>query len=340
MSIINKNHLYPLFLLLLFSTFFSCSNEFEINAPAKEIPIVYGLLSRAEPVHYIRIERAFLEEGTDAMKLAQQAEQLYFEDLIVEMEEEGSNKSVQLQRIDGATTGLNRTEGIFATSPNILYSVTAIEFPLQEDGIYRLTVRKPNTEDILTTAITPIVSDLRLNRPIPGVNKRALRIVEDNEITVIWAADETAKFFDVKMHIHYEEWNPNDLNTLETKTLTWTLAKNLAAIDGANKVELPSLDFYRFLASTLPVDASRLRRLTTIDLSIDAGGEELFNYINVGQANTGITSAQVLPVYTNLSSGLGIFASRNSFLESNFVIDSATREFLRDGELTKDLNFR
>jgi len=340
MSIINKKRHYPLFLLLVFSSFFSCSNEFELNAPAKEIPIVYGLLSRAEPVHYVRVERAFLEEKTNAFDLAQLPDQLYFEGIIVEIGEEGSNKKVRLQRIDGSTTGLARAEGIFATTPNILYSINASELPLREEVVYRLTVRKQNTEEILTTAITPIVSDLRLNRPIPGVNKRAFRILDDNEITVIWAADETAKFFDVKMHIHYEEWNPNDLNTLETKTLTWTLAKNQAAIDGANKVELPGLDFYRFLASTLPVDVTRLRRLTTIDLSIDAGGEELFNYINVGQANTGITSAQVLPVYTNLSTGLGIFASRNSFLESDFVIDSATRDFLKDGDLTKDLNFR
>jgi len=337
---INHKYSFPLFLLLVFSSFFSCSNEFELNAPAKEIPIVYGLLSRAEPVHYVRVERAFLEEATSAFDLAQLPDQLYFEDIIVEIGEEGSNQKVQLQRIDGASTGLTRTEGIFATTPNILYSVSASELPLQEDAIYRLSVRRQNTEEILTTALTPIVSDLRLNRPIPGVNKRALRILDDNEVTVIWAADETAKFFDVKMHINYEEWDPNDLNTLETKTLTWTLAKNQAAIDGANKVELPGLDFYRFLASTLPVDATRLRRLTTIDLSIDAGGEELFNYINVGQANRGITSAQVLPVYTNLSSGLGIFASRNSFLESDFVIDSATRDFLTDGDLTKDLNFR
>ena len=340
MSSIYKNHFYSLFLLLVLSSFFSCSNEFELNAPAKEIPIVYGLLSRAEPVHHVRVERAFLEEATSALELAQQPDQLFFEDIIVELGEEGSNNVVPLQRIDGSTTGLTRSEGIFATTPNILYRVNATELPLQEEAIYRLTVRRQNTEEILTTALTPIVSDLRLNRPIPGVNKRALRILEDNEVTVIWAADETAKFFDVKMHINYEEWNPNDLNTLETKTVIWTLAKNQAAIDGANKVELPGLDFYRFLASTLPIDASRLRRLTTIDLSIDAGGEELFNYINVGQANTGITSSQVLPVYTNLSTGLGIFASRNSFLESDFVIDSATREFLRDGELTRDLNFR
>jgi len=324
----------------MFSCFFSCSNEFELNAPAKEIPIVYGLLSRVEPVHYVRVERAFLEEGVNALELAQLPDQLYFEDIVVEIGEEGSNEKVQLQRINGATTGLERTEGVFATTPNFLYSVNASDLPLQEDAIYRLTVRRQNTEEILTTAITPIVSDLRLNRPIPGVNKRAFRILDDNEITVIWAADETAKFFDVKMHINYEEWNPNDLTTLETKTLTWTLAKNQAAIGGANRVEIPGLDFYRFLASTLPVDATRLRRLTTIDLSIDAGGEELFNYINVGQANTGITSAQALPVYTNLSSGLGIFASRNSFLESDFEIDSATRDFLTDGDLTRDLNFR
>jgi len=57
----------------------SCSNEFTLTAPAQEIPIVYGLLSRADDTHYIRVERAFIEEATSGLELAQQADQLYFD---------------------------------------------------------------------------------------------------------------------------------------------------------------------------------------------------------------------------------------------------------------------
>jgi len=318
--------------------FFSCSNEFDLNAPAKEIPIVYGLLSRADDTHYIRVERAFIDEQTSALTLAQDPNELYFEDVIVEVVRERDDVVFPLERVDASQFDIERAEGVFATNPNILYKIEASALNLQEEATYRLNVRR--SEEILTTATTSIVSDLRLNRPTPGEQKPPLRILEDDEITILWAADETAKLFDVTMLIHYEELDPSTANSLVNKTLEWPLIKSFQGTDGPNRVEPEGIEFYEFLKANIPENPNLQRVLRTIDLRLDAGGEELFNYINVGQANTGITSAQVIPSYSNLSNGLGIFASRNTLLETGFVIDSETRAQLRDNELTRDLNFR
>ena len=142
------------------------------------------------------------------------------------------------------------------------------------------------------------------------------------------------------MLINYDEWTATTSATPQQKTAILNLSSNQAAIDGPNRVEIEGIEFYRLLASAIPVDASVLRLLTSIDIVIDAGGQELFQYINVGQANTGITSSQVVPVFTNLSDGLGVFSSRNQFVEEGFFVDSATRDLLRDGALTRDLNFQ
>ena len=317
----------------------SCSNDFSLNAPAKEIPIVYGLLSRADDTHYIRVERAFLEAATSGLELAQQADQLYFEDIDVTIVRVSNQRAYSLERVDAVAAGIERAEGIFATTPNILYKIDAATLQLQEGEQYELVIRK-DTETILTTAIATIVSDLRLNRPIPGNNKLPIRILEEDELTIIWAADETASFFDLQMHIHYDEWTATTSASPQQKTAIWNMSSNQMAIDGPNKVEIEGIEFYRFLASAIPADASVLRLLTSIDIVIDAGGQELFQYINVGQANTGITSAQVLPQYTNLSEGLGVFSSRNQFLEKDFFIDTATKDLLKNGALTRDLNFQ
>lgn len=318
---------------------FSCSNEFELNAPAKEISIVYGLLSRSDEVHYIRVEKAFMEENTSALELAQDPNALYFEDVQVELVRESSGTTFLLNRVDASQLGLERETGIFATTPNILYKIDANELNLQEEEIYRLNIRRA-ADELLTTAITPIVGDVRLNRPIPGDQKPPFRIIVDDKLTIVWAADETAKLFDVTMIINYEEFNPNEPNSVVKKSLEWTLAKSVEGIDGPNRAEPEGIEFYQFLNGNIAVDPNLQRVLKTIDISIDAGGAELFNYINVGQANTGITSAQVIPNYTNLSSGLGIFASRNTFLETGFVLDAQTKQELRNNDLTKDLNFR
>ena len=339
MRSIKMNPLYHLLALLAIVGISSCSNEFSLNAPAKEIPIVYGLLSRADDTHYIRVERAFLEEATSALELAQQPDQLFFDDIDVAIVRLSNQRSFPLQRIDGVTEGIERAEGIFATSPNILYKIEAATLQLQEGESYQLLIQN-STETILTTAVTEIVSDLRLNRPIPGNNKLPIRILEDDDLTIIWAADETASFFDVQMHINYDEWTASTSATPQQKTAIWNLSNNQIAVDGPNRVEMEGIEFYRFLASAIPVDASVLRLLTSIDIVIDAGGQALFQYINVGQANTGITSAQVLPVFTNLSEGLGVFSSRNQFVEEDFSIDTATKDLLTNGELTRDLNFQ
>ncbi|MEM1123639.1 MAG: DUF4249 family protein [Bacteroidota bacterium] len=318
----------------------SCSNEFDLTAPAKEIPIVYGLLSRSDDVHYIRVEKTFIDNQIDAFTLAQDPNQLYFEDITVELVRENSGQTFQLAEVDGSQLGLEREAGIFATTPNILYRIVNAELNLQAEETYRLNIRLPNKDTLLTTATTPIVGDLRLNRPIPGDRKPPIRILSEDEYTVVWGADETAKLFDVIMVIHYEEFNPNDANSVVEKSITWTLAKNRAAADGPNRVEPEGIEFYQFLNGAITVDPNLQRVITTLDLRIDAGGEELFNYINVGQANTGITSSQVIPNYTNLTNGRGIFASRNTLLETGFVLDSATKEELRENELTRNLNFR
>lgn len=335
-----KNNFLLCLLIIGLASFFSCSNEFELNAPAKEIPIVYGLLSRADDVHYIRVEKAFIDEQTSALELAQQPDELYFDnEITVELVKESDGQSYILERVDVSQLGLEREAGIFATNPNILYKIDAVDLNLAEDEVYRINVRKAD-DTILTTATTPVVSDLRLNRPVPGDQKLPLRILEDDEITIIWGADETASLFDATMVIHYEEFAANDPNSLVQKTVEWTLGESIEAIDGPNRVEPEGIEFYRFLSTAIEENAAVLRVLRTIDIRIDAGGVELFNYINVGSANTGITSAQVIPNYTNLSTGLGIFASRNQFIEKGFVIDSQTKELLKNGDLTKDLNFR
>ena len=325
------------FLLLACLLIWSCSNEIELNAPSKEIAVVYGILSPKDEVHYIRVEKAFLEDNTSALELAQRPDQLYFDNLEVALVRDSDGQQFRLVEVDGTLEGLEREAGIFATTPNILYKIASNQLTLQEEESYTLSIRKGDTDEVLATAQTTIVGQVRLNRPIPGANKLPLRIEEEETFTVLWAAEATAQFFDLKMDIHFEEVPANG-SPLQ-KTLTWSIAKNVDAIDGPNRIEVEGIEFYRFLASTLIEDVSLIRRINSIDIRIDAGGQELFNYINVGQANTGITSSQVIPTYTNIENGLGIFASRNQLVEEGFFIDSITRDLLRNGELTKDLNF-
>ena len=72
----------------------SCSNEFELTENWKDITIIYGLLDASDTAQYIRIEKAFLDETTSALTIAQEADSIFY-----------NNISVSLQAIPPAGVG-------------------------------------------------------------------------------------------------------------------------------------------------------------------------------------------------------------------------------------------
>jgi hypothetical protein len=51
----------PVLLLLLFAS--SCEENFDVNAPYKDITIVFGLLDPGEDTVFLKINKAFLGDG-------------------------------------------------------------------------------------------------------------------------------------------------------------------------------------------------------------------------------------------------------------------------------------
>src|SRR5436190_4337103 len=62
---------------LITIAFAGCKNDLEINAPYKEMPSVYALISPNEKTHVIRINKVFLGEG-DANVMAKVADSINY----------------------------------------------------------------------------------------------------------------------------------------------------------------------------------------------------------------------------------------------------------------------
>ncbi|MEL6943471.1 MAG: hypothetical protein AAFO82_12445, partial [Bacteroidota bacterium] len=71
-------------ILVSFFLFNACSNELELTAPWKNIPVIYGVLNEADRVQYIRVEKAFLDESTNALDLAKNVDSVYYSDISVQ----------------------------------------------------------------------------------------------------------------------------------------------------------------------------------------------------------------------------------------------------------------
>jgi hypothetical protein len=332
-----------IFVLLLVScgvlTLQNCSNEFELTENWKDITIVYGLLDASQSAQYIRIEKAFLDESTSALIIAQESDSLFYNDIVVELQEiplsgGSGGSSFILDRVDANLEGFQKDDGVFANSPNYVYK---FDGDLKASARYRLVISKAEGDEITTE--TRIISDFGITFPTTDFR---LRFESDRPQTFRWNDDANAAFYDLEMRIHIKEVSLNSDTTF--KTLNWSIAKNIqgdAGQFGLVTYELENgAEFYRFLQQNLDVVAGTQRTLVGIDIAVYAGGDELLKYIEAGQANSGITSAETLPLYSNISGdGLGLFSTRFTEVEAGYLWNAALEDTLKDGPYTNQLGF-
>ena len=332
-----NNFGFALFMSLMFWS--SCSNDFDVTATWKDIPVVYGLLNIDEDIHYIRIEKAFLDPETSALEIAQIADSLYYENATVQLERVSNGQLFNMQRVDGNDAGINqpRDPGIFATSPNWIYKIAANQINLVEGERIKLILDRGNGLP-LVTAQTLVQGSMLKRRPL-GAN---FDFFPGNETLLGWSASKEAKIFDVKLIFNYAEFPKDDPSAVVQKSFDWVWGKGITFGIFENEYIIGKLgeEFYAVVEGNITNDPNFNRIFDDIDIEIIAGGEELEKYINVALANSGITGSQELPSFTNISEGQGVFSTRSTLINKGFSITPSTRDSLKNGSVTKHLNFQ
>ena len=320
---------------LLFLFALSCSNDIQLNSEWKSIPIVYGLLNTADTAQYLRVEKAFVDESTSALELAQRADSLYFDNAEVRIINDETGDSYLLEKVDGNLEGYVRDTGVFAQAPNYLYKIkTDVLFPGDPNDyggdVFSLSIKR--NEDLpLITAQTIVVEEPTIGSPAPGTTKITFRPTK--ETTISWLQNEEASIFDLRMRLSYLEVK-GGMST--EKFLMWNVARN---IFDEKSVTIQGEEFFEFLASNIEEDEDAQRLFLDVEIILDSGGNEITEYIKVGQANLGITSSQDIPVFTNLSEGRGLFSSRHRYEREPVQLSPITKDSLVNGAITKHLNF-
>lgn len=327
---------WSLIIVLSLGLFSSCSNDFDLTEDKKDIPVVYGLLNPQDTAHYIRIERAFIDESVSALEIAQRPDSLYYDNIVASIVDMETSERFVLTRVDGNAEGYVRETGVFAQAPNYLYKLHSSEFLPLDNRMYRLELDRGDGKS-LVTAETVIIDNPTLVAPSteaafsfnysldnPGA-------VEPYEFS--WKLTEGV-IFDITLRLKYIE-SVNG-GPFENKIIEWKVAKSIQEF----VFDLNKVGFYTTLASNIDEDATAQRLFQNIDLVLDSGGQAILDYINIGSANLGITSSQDIPTFTNLSEGVGIFSSRNRLIKADIPITPLTQDSLKNGSITKHLNFQ
>ncbi|TAK34000.1 MAG: hypothetical protein EPO28_16670 [Saprospiraceae bacterium] len=332
-----KNILFPT-LLFGAALFTSCSNDFEVSAPWKDIPVVYGLLNIQDTAHYIRVEKAFLDPSANALDIAQNPDSLYYDNALVQLEKVNTGEVFTLQKVDGNLEGYPRQSGVFANAPNWLYKIDSLTLDLHVGDSILLRIDRGNGLPEVTAG-TSIIEPGQQRKP--GGNEPKFSFFYNLPSIIAWSASENARIFDVKLDIRYTEYPKDNPAAFEKKSLEWKWGQGVRFENFATQYELEKqgIEFYQVMQNNIPVNPDMKRIFEGIDITIISGGFALEKYINVALANTGITGSQDIPTYTNLSEGKGVFSTINYLVTKNGILVPETRDSLKNGMFTKDLNF-
>lgn len=322
----------------------ACTQDFDVSADYKEVPVVYGLLSSNENVHYIRIQKGFLIDG-DAFPAAGVADSVYYSDsLVVTLKELPNGGTFTLTRVDGNTEvpAIPKDGGQFANSPNILYKFTGSLNPSKE---YQLTVVRGETNDVITTAKTKLVSDFTISFPEAG-SKFDLKTVQVP--IVYWFTAGNAGIYDLTIRFNYLEFaNGTTGPPVKDTFVDIVILKNNIFGNGSpadpRTTELNGEYILRAIAAGIPANDAVYREFNEtkgMQFRFGAGGIELANYINSKLAQSGITSNEALPPYTNIQNGVGLLSSRYFKNVDGVLLGDKGLDTLSCSPITSGLKFK
>ncbi|MEN9523321.1 MAG: hypothetical protein RL065_1698 [Bacteroidota bacterium] len=327
----------------------SCRNDFDIASQWKEVPVVYCLLDADSSVQYIKVEKAFLDKSISAATMASNPDSIYYlEKLKVVLfatntstNKEIAGESFECELVKGDTIGLKKESGYFATSPNYFFR---LKKKLNTLYNYNLKITKADGS-VVATAQTNVISKTVFNAnytSLPGFS--FYNPAQKNKILIRLIPSPNAVSADMVMRTYYTEYNLA-LTDSSTHYIDFNVFQN-ARYSNSTVVNGDVTTFYgpnyysnlRYALKDKPKNVKR--KFNRLDFIVYTGNHIFDDYRNVLLAQSGFTSGNSQPIYTNIvGGGLGIFASRNTATLKNVTINAASLDSLKVGMYTYDLGF-
>lgn len=330
-------NLFPLFslVLVLFAT--SCETDFQLEGEWKDIPVVYSFLSEQDTAYYVRVERAFLEIGGNAVDIAQIPDSIYYAPGEVTVTLTSGNETETLTRVSGDDEGYPRQEGDFAATPNVLYKLPLSAMQLTGGDDFTIAINRDG--EITAEASSLMVEEIKFTQ-IPANGLNVGNYNSNNK--VVWRpTGENAAVFDVRVVVQYNETDPNTPGGRLDKEVVWILDQDFKRVPSTSTQNIPfeGEGFYQFLANEIdPIDNGN-RQFERLFFEVTGAGSEIGEYLNIANANIGITSSQAVPVYSNVDGGVGVVSSRYFVRSDAIGLNSISRDSLYNGVHTAPLKF-
>lgn len=311
-----KKSFLSLSLAVLLGVLASCSTKVDLYADYKDIPVIYGLIDATADTNVIKIVRAFSgsdEASIDATQVALIPDSCNYpgklDARIVEYKNVYGNNYQPTGRelVLDTMTIHNKQEGAFYYPNQKVYFTTG-RFNENTSAVrykYKLHVLKGNDTISAETGIVggedfSIITSMVIFSAEPS----------DKTSRVTFKPADNAVVYDVKMQFNYQE---NRNGQIANKDVHWSFGtksiEDLNYEDGSYYLKYGENMLFNYLNGAIGADTVNVERyIGDFVISISAGGDELYNYIQINSPSAGFS--QTVPDYTNINGGFGVFSSR------------------------------
>lgn len=340
--------------LLLFIIVFSipsCKTDLEVNAPYKEITVVYGLLNQNDTIHFIKINKSFLGEA-DAYTMAAVRDSSEYKNLSGKVEEWKAGVKTGREWTLEDSVFVNKEPGDFYYPDQAIYYFS--EPSLDPAAQYRLNVSLNEGQKTVTakTELVNSISDFTGGQQFaipctgqPGASCVGFASSRGKYIdkTFSWRSVKDGKRYQLEMMIYYKD-EMSDGSGQVSRKITWTFQPPLFAstLNGGEEMSviIKGEDFYKEMERQLTplTDATILRRFfDRIEFTIYVAADDFNTYLLANEPSTGII--QEKPEFTNVENGIGIFSARLATTSPSKFLDINSLDELVGGQYTFTLKF-
>ena len=334
--------------------FLSCKTDFDINAPYKPIPIIYGLLDQSKDTQFVKINKSFIGDGNN-VDYASINDSLLFSNVSARVEQyaPGLSSPFKVYDLQELWVG-NLQSGIFyEDSQKVYYFVP--DAPLNDEHLYQLVVSVDDVQEDITAQTRLLDGSslsfdylFSLSFGINGLNFADVNLGTSDVFyspQIKWNTAPRGKRYELTMSFRYNEITSN---SSIPKTIYWSLGTQTAigngdALNDSEKmfVNLSGEQFFEMVNSRLmdyPNEAQVVKReIVAVDFIVSAGNEDLNTYIEVNEPATGVVTER--PTFTNISGdGIGLFASKCEVAITGNFSDGSILELCK-GSLTSQYKF-
>ena len=335
-----KKYFSGLLLLVSILAFQSCKEEVDLIGDFQETAVIYGLLDRADSVHMIKINRAFIGPG-NSIEIAAIPDSNYFDNVVVTVEEYFFGNLERTWTLgDTIVTNKDETGIFFAPEQKLYYFETPLNTPLLDGAIYKLHV-DVNNGAFEVTAETGIVSGLTCTASTQNFRFQFATNPSEYRATNVGVGTGNAYQVNTTLTANYRDWTGS---SVMDRSFQWTLGEKETTPGSNINFTANGETFYNLMRSSCAAGSPAVDKRTfmSFDVAVTAGSEELYNYILVNKPSSSL--AQSKPTYTNLSATnnhdvIGIFSSRQTLRFNKPFFISASVAYIRalDQKSTQEL---